>query len=204
MIRSYADLRAYQRADFEVLEHGKASWHQVVLLPNYRFVWLLRVGEYTRNCWRSAPLRVLGGVVRYLIRRHGWRYGYSIPWNVFGPGLWLFHVGTVVVNHDARVGERCSIHAGVTIGRHPGSDPGARATPRIGDACWIGPGATIIGGIDVGDHVIVGANSVVNRDVPDQVTVAGAPAVVVGSGRTTHHPPLIPVLPSEGRVAPGR
>ncbi|MGI3781037.1 MAG: hypothetical protein ACRYG2_09685, partial [Janthinobacterium lividum] len=45
--------------------------------------------------------------------------------------------------------------------------------------CYIAPGAVLYGGITVGDRVVIGANAVVGRDVPDGVTVAGAPARVV-------------------------
>ena len=46
----------------------------------------------------------------------------------------------------------------------------------IGRNVWIGGAALILPGITVGDNAIVGAGSVVTRDVPDSVTVAGNPA----------------------------
>lgn len=48
---------------------------------------------------------------------------------------------------------------------------------RIGRSCWIGFGAVILPGVTLGDHTIVGANSVVNRSFPEgHVVIAGAPA----------------------------
>lgn len=50
---------------------------------------------------------------------------------------------------------------------------------KIGEDCKIYNGAVILPGVTIGNHVTVGANSVVNRDVPDFCVVAGIPAVIV-------------------------
>ena len=47
----------------------------------------------------------------------------------------------------------------------------------------IGSNATILGGISIGEHALVGAGAVVNRDVPDYAIVAGVPARIVGDMR---------------------
>lgn len=49
----------------------------------------------------------------------------------------------------------------------------------IGDNCWIGGNATIIGGVTLGDNVVVAAGSVVTKSFPDNVVVAGNPARVI-------------------------
>jgi serine O-acetyltransferase len=53
--------------------------------------------------------------------------------------------------------------------------------PSIGSNVYIGPGAKLFGDICVGDNVVIGANAVVNRDIPNNVTVAGIPAKVFGA-----------------------
>ena len=50
---------------------------------------------------------------------------------------------------------------------------------RIGHNVWIGYGACFLRGVAVGDNVIVGTNSVVTRDVPDNAVVGGIPARVL-------------------------
>lgn len=50
---------------------------------------------------------------------------------------------------------------------------------RIGDGSWIGCHCAIVGDVHIGRHCVVGANSVVTRDVPDYCVVAGAPARIV-------------------------
>ena len=49
---------------------------------------------------------------------------------------------------------------------------------HIGDNCWIGAGAIILPGVSIGNGSVVAAGAVVNKDVPDNVMVAGVPAVV--------------------------
>lgn len=50
---------------------------------------------------------------------------------------------------------------------------------RIGDRSWIGHGSVILPGVTIGHHVVVGANSVVTKDIPDYCVAVGAPARVV-------------------------
>jgi maltose O-acetyltransferase len=49
----------------------------------------------------------------------------------------------------------------------------------IGDDCWIGGAAIICPGVTIGNGVTVGAGSVVTKDVPDRVFVAGNPAKII-------------------------
>jgi serine O-acetyltransferase len=51
----------------------------------------------------------------------------------------------------------------------------------IGDNVYIGPGARLIGGFKVGNNVVIGANAVVIKDVPDNSVVAGVPAKVISN-----------------------
>ena len=49
----------------------------------------------------------------------------------------------------------------------------------IGNDVWIGGRVTILPGVHIGNHSIIGAGSVVTKDVPDNVIVGGAPAKVI-------------------------
>jgi serine O-acetyltransferase len=104
----------------------------------------------------------------------GIHLGFSIPINVFGPGLCIAHRGTIVVNKDARIGENCRIHACTNIGSGRGSDVLA---PKIGNGVYIGPGAKIFGNVEIADDIAIGANSVVNKSFYEKgISVAGVPA----------------------------
>lgn len=50
---------------------------------------------------------------------------------------------------------------------------------RIGNGSWLGHGTVVLPGASVGDHVVVGANSVVTGELPDNCVAAGAPARVI-------------------------
>ncbi len=74
----------------------------------------------------------------------------------------------IIVHLKAHVGANAVIWQQVTIGSSGGG------TPWIGDNCKIGAGAKILGGVHIGNNVTIGANTVVTKDVPDNVTVVGA------------------------------
>ena len=99
--------------------------------------------------------------------------GFSIPINVFGPGLAIVHRGTIIVSDAARIGSNCRIHACTNIGANSGSS----FAPKIGNNVYIGPGAKIFGEISIADGIAIGANSVVNKSFYEQrIGIAGAPA----------------------------
>ena len=58
-----------------------------------------------------------------------------------------------------------------------------RSAPRIRRAARVGGGSVLLPGVTVGENAFVGAGSVVTRDVPDGVIVAGNPARIVGEVR---------------------
>ncbi len=95
-----------------------------------------------------------------------------------GIGIMLDHATGFVVGETAVVGDNCSFLHGVTLGGS-GKDTGDRH-PKIDDNVLIGAGAKILGNIRIGQCSRVAAGSVVLKDVPKNVTVAGVPAKVVG------------------------
>lgn len=93
-----------------------------------------------------------------------------------GPGLMIPHSGFIVIG-PVRIGRHCTISQGTTIGHsttEESSDDWAK--PVLEDRIWVGPGAVIAGGIHVGADAVVGANSVLTRDVPPGGVVLGVPA----------------------------
>ncbi len=95
-----------------------------------------------------------------------------------GRGMFLDHATGLVVGETATIGDDVSILHDVTLGG-TGKDHGDRH-PKIGNGVLIGAGAKIIGNIEVGNCARVTAGSVVLKTVPNNVTVAGIPAKIVG------------------------
>lgn len=92
-----------------------------------------------------------------------------------GGGLYIQH-GFATMVAAKSIGENCWINQQVTIGY-----TGPETPPVIGDNVMITCGAKVLGPIHVGNHVTVGANAVVIRDVPDNCVVGGVPAKILKS-----------------------
>jgi len=95
-----------------------------------------------------------------------------------GCGIMLDHATGLVVGETAVIEDDVSILQSVTLGG-TGKETGDRH-PKIRKGVLIGAGAEVIGNIEVGEGAKVGAGSVVLKDVPPHVTVAGVPAKIVG------------------------
>lgn len=91
-----------------------------------------------------------------------------------GPGLCLLHPQNVYFGWDTRIGAHCRIHHEVTFGIGP--LPG---NPRLGNHVMVYPGARILGGVEIGDGAVIGANCVVTRHVPPGCVVMPAPVRVL-------------------------
>jgi serine O-acetyltransferase len=91
----------------------------------------------------------------------------------FGPGFVLIHSYGVVVNSSVCGGKNIKIEHLVTIGAERDE------SPVLGDDLFVGAGAKIIGGVTIGSRVKIGANAVVTKSLPDDVTAVGIPARIV-------------------------
>lgn len=107
----------------------------------------------------------------------------EISFQNIGAGFHLSHGNAIVLTAKATIGENCSLRNGITIGiEMRGKRKGA---PTIGNKVWIGPNATIVGKIKVGNDVLIGANSYVNFDVPDHSIVIGNPGKIISKENAT-------------------
>ena len=79
----------------------------------------------------------------------------------------------VVVHIKTKIGDNCKLGQNVTIGGK------GKGVPELLDNVYVGGGSFVVGGITLGNNVIVGANSFVDKDVPDNAIVAGAPAKIL-------------------------
>ena len=100
------------------------------------------------------------------------------PAVVIGKGIMLDHGTGLVIGETAVVGDNVSMLQNVTLGGTGKSDQDRH--PKIGNGVLIGAGAKVLGNIKIGDCSRIGAGSVVLKEVPPRVTVAGVPAKVIG------------------------
>ncbi len=101
-----------------------------------------------------------------------------------GRGFFLDHATGLVVGETASIGDNVSILQGVTLGGTGKSEEDRH--PKIGNGVLIGAGAIVLGNIKVGDCARIGAGSVVVKEVPPRVTVAGVPARIIGEAGYAH------------------
>lgn len=173
MITDKKSYRAYLQQDLKAYGLEHVGFYNYWWMDCLRFQLRLRKIEYLHNTCRHKPLRRLRLMVLEVVNhRLGARLGFTIPKNVFGPGLCIVHYGTIVVHPDVRVGSNCRLHPSTCLGDYNG-------VPHLGDNVYIGPGAKIFGAVMLGDNVAVGANAVVNKSFGNNVTLGGAPARVV-------------------------
>jgi serine O-acetyltransferase len=90
-----------------------------------------------------------------------------------GTSVFLDHATGIIIGAFAVVGDEVTILQNVTIGRKQ-SEPDR--APKIGRGVYISGGSTILGAISIGDHAKIGADAVVEHDVPARCTAVGVPA----------------------------
>jgi serine O-acetyltransferase len=178
MIKSKTDYLYYLKRDCEARGIKKQNFIDNIkelILPNetLKFQKNLRKVEYYINCKKGILNKIYFTFINYRFRKHSMKLGFSIPPNVFGPGLCILHYGTIVVNSRARIGENCRMEVCVNIGAS-GGNPSA---PKIGNNVYIAPGVKIYGDIQIGNNIAIGANSSVNKSfIEDGIMIAGSPA----------------------------
>ena len=141
----------------------------------YRYIEALRNDEYYTNC-KNFLCRIAGIYWRRRHNRLGVKLGIAIPVNTFEAGLRIYHSQGIIVHKNARIGRDCSLHGLNCIGNN-GKETTENNTPIIGDLCDIGVGASVIGGIMLGNHIKIAAGAVVCRSCKnDGAVLIGVPA----------------------------
>ena len=133
--------------------------------------------------WRCR-LRTLPSFLSYVARAVS---GIEIhPAARVGRRVFIDHGMGVVIGETAEIGDDVTIYHGVTLGgRAPkGGERGLKRHPTLERDVMVGAGACLLGNIRIGKGAVIGANSVVTRDVPQGARVAGNPAHILKGGKS--------------------
>ena len=183
MINNKSDYTFYLEQDRLALNRDNKTFISLlkdIIYPDYiwRFQRLLRKCEYYKNVKRKHSIfKLYYLLLKIKFRRLSLKLGFSIPENVFGPGLAIIHYGSIIVNAEAKVGTNCRIQACTNIGQSGGK----YGSPIIGDNVYIGPGAKIYGKIIIANNVAIAANAAVAKSfLNENVIIGGVPAKEIG------------------------
>jgi len=148
----------------------------ILKFSSYSYIFWMRTCRYTKSNivmkWTIYPF------ARLILSWLKYRLGIAIPPSTqIGSGFYIGHFSGIFVNHKSIIGKNCNISQGVTIGE--ASRGKNKGYPILGDNIYIAPGAKIIGSINIGSHVAIGANCVVTKDIPANSVVVGIPAKVI-------------------------
>jgi serine O-acetyltransferase len=147
---------------------------KAILNAGFRAVMLYRIGFWLRKHRCRLVATIIERVMHHLC--HCW---ISTSAEI-GPGFLIAHVGSLVIGQGTRIGKNCDVRQNVTFGGNFNKkNEQGRTQPWVDDNVSFGAGAVVIGPIKVGSNSIIGANSVVTRDVPENVIVFGVPATVI-------------------------
>lgn len=173
----FSDLARHRSVD-------KPTWPRViarcVTTPGMLGSMIVRVQECL---YRSGRVRLAGWLRMVGLVLLSADFG---PGMTVGPGLLLAHPAGVVMGFGARIGSNVSIAGGATIAAryYDGSGPQTFAT--IGNGVTIGAHAVLVGGVEIGDNSVIGANTVVLSDVAPNTIVFGVPARPIGKRDPIH------------------
>ncbi|MTH18080.1 serine acetyltransferase [Flavobacterium sp. LC2016-01] len=187
MILSKQDYRKYVKSDeeaFNISTKGlrfKVVFYLKCYFYSERYILLsylkvLRKLEYLYNV-RNKNIYDKFLYIYYFrkIRKKSINLQINIPINTLKEGALILHIGTIVINDGARIGKNCILQPGVIIGQKDLKEN----VPVIGDNVYFGPGAMVIGKVNIGNNVIIAPNTVVIKDVANNCVVSGVPAKVI-------------------------
>lgn len=173
-------------SDFRIIferDPAAHNWLEVVFCyPGLHAICLHRVAHWLHCRGVSFIPRLISHLGRFLT-------GIEIhPGAKIGKGVFIDHGMGVVIGETAIAGDYVLIYQGVTLGG-TGKESGKRH-PTLGNHVVVGAGAKVLGNLQIGDRVRIGAGSVVLRDVPCDSTVVGVPGRIISRKENTKLNPL--------------
>ena len=155
---------------------GKASerilmqLRYILFVPGFQYTYLLRKTQLARN-------RVSRFFYSALLKLCSFKFAIQIPSHTkIGEGFRIAHWGHIVVNPGVVIGKNFNISQGCLIGNAQGTKKGV---PTVGDNVCMNANSVIIGGVTIGNNVLIAPGAFVNFDVPDNCIVIGNPGKII-------------------------
>ena len=171
----YADLsRAKQLQGLPTHSKWNLIFWLGIFSPRFVPVLLCRV-SHLMYLYKLTPIAKAVSLINFFL--FGLEVGVRCE---IGKGLFFPHTSGIVIGAFS-IGSNVTIYQGVTIGaRELDFSYLESSRPTIGNDVTIATGSVILGPIQIGDRVVIGANSVVLSSIPTGALAVGAPAKVVG------------------------
>ena len=168
-------------SDLYRLTRTFSRWKLIKLIlsgESFKYIFWMRTCSYAHD--KTLLRYTLYPFAKIFLTHLTYKLGISIPYHTkIGSGFYIGHFGGIIVHPDVTIGKNCNLSHGVTIGQtNRGKNKGV---PSIQDNVYIGPGAKLIGKINIGNNVAIGANCVVTKNIPDNSVVVGIPCKIISS-----------------------
>ena len=144
---------------------------EVLTYPGLHALWLHRFAHVLWQRRLKLGARFISQLARFMT-------GIEIhPGATIGRRFFIDHGMGIVIGETAIIGDDVLLYHQVTLGGT--SLDKVKRHPTLGNGVLVGMGAKILGPITIGDHCKIGANAVVNKDIPANCTVVGIPGRIV-------------------------
>lgn len=150
----------------------KVWFESFVFKPGFQAVFLYRLSHFF--------FAIKWTYVAWIVSRFNQFFtGAEIEFNArIGPGMFIAHPCGIVIGRGTRIGSDVTIFQGVTFGTKSWNKNEIQKFPSIENRCCFFAQSTIIGGINIGSDCVVGANSLLNKDLPHGCMAVGVPAKI--------------------------
>lgn len=132
-------------------------------------VFKFKHNKFFKNCFQSAYDKKLNSYGSWISVDASFGEIPLFPHDLFG----------VFISGGSVIGKNCVIFQHVTIGSNTIKGSKSFGAPVIGNSCYIGAGAKIIGNVKIGDNCRIGANCTVYEDMPDNSVAVAAPTRII-------------------------
>lgn len=151
-------------------ESFKMQLRYFFFTPGFRYSFLFRKASNAKNTISKI-------FWHFLMRQCMLRTGIQIPVGTqIDKGFRISHFGHIVVNPDAKIGKNFNISQGCLIGFSEGKHKGV---PVIGDNVCMNANSVIVGGVKIGNDVLIAPGAFVNFNVPNNSIVIGNPGKII-------------------------